>query len=409
MRAKQTSKRRTKRYIERTLSVTKLIKMIPKELLEEIGRQTQVDHQVKHLHGALMFKLFLFSILKSERLSTRLMEFFYNSSEFKAFSDKGGHSTRHSSIADRLKTIDAKYFEEIFKVVGTELEKRFQARNKKVMNILRFDSSLVSVGAGLVDYGFQLGKRNKNTQGKHQIKFTIGLKGILPREVHLHTEKEYLSEDVALGEAVLKSAYSKDSIVTFDRGPQKRELFSEFEEQGISFVTRANTYIKYELIEIHKNIKGRKTETLVLEEDLLVYLFDHQHKKVPFPIRLIKATMEKGGEPIYFLTNMKGATARQVTDIYHRRWDIEVFFRFIKQELNFSNLVSYNKNGIKVMMYMILIISMMILLYKKANNIEGYKIAKLTFIDELQMGIVKEIVVACGGDPKKMKLMYGVE
>lgn len=409
MKTKQTTKRKAKRYIERTLSVSKLIKMIPEELLDEIGKETRVDNQVKHLHGALMFKLFLFSILKSERLSTRLMEFFYNSSEFKAFSDKGGHKTRHSSIADRLKTIEAKYFEQIFKAVGDKLEKQFPSGNKKVKDILRFDSSLVSIGAGLVDYGFQLGKRSKKTQGKNQIKFTIGLKGILPSDSHLNTEKEYLSEDVALGEAILKSSHSHDSIVTFDRGLQKRKLFVEFEEQGIGFVTRANTYIKYEQIEIHKKIKGRQTGTLILEEDLLVYLFDHYYKKIPVPIRLIKATMKKSGEPIYFLTNMKEATARQITDIYHRRWDIEVFFRFIKQELNFSNLVTYSKNGIKVMMYMILIISMMILLYKKANKIEGYKIAKLAFIDELQMGIVKEIVVACGGDPKIMKSMYGVE
>lgn len=101
--------------------------------------------------------------------------------------------------------------------------------------------------------------------------------------------------------------------------------------------------------------------------------------------------------------------AGHVTEIYHRRWDIEVFFRFIKQELNFSSLVSYDKNGIKVMMYMILITSMMILIYKKVNKIDGYKISKLAFIDELQMGIVKEIVIACGGDPKKMKSMYDIE
>ena len=408
MEAKQ-PKRKTKRYIERTLSVSKLIKMIPEELLEKIGEDTKVDNQVKHLHGALMFKLFLFSILKSERLSTRLMEFFYNSSEFKAFSDKGGHTTRHSSIADRLKTIDANYFEQIFKVVGDKLEKQFQSKTKKVKDILRFDSSLVSIGAGLVDYGYQLGKRSKKTQGRNQLKFTIGLKGFIPSDAHLHTEKEYLSEDLALGEAIKASSHSHDSIVTFDRGLQKRNLFAEFDEQGISFVTRANTYIKYELIEIHKNIKGRQTETLVLEEDLIVYLFDHYNKKVLIPVRLIKAKMKKDGEPIYFLTNIKEITARQVTDIYRRRWDIEVFFRFVKQELNFSNLVAYNRNGIKVMMYMILIISIMILLYKKVNKIEGYKIAKLAFIDELQMGIVKEIVVACGGDPKLMKSMYGVE
>jgi hypothetical protein len=286
MKSKRTNNKPAKRYLERKLSVSKLIKFIPEELIEKIGKETQVDVQVKHLHGSIMFKLFLYSILKSERLSTRLLEFFYNSSDFKAFTNKGEHKTRHSSISDRLKTIKPEYFEQIFKTLSSRLKKEFITGSKKVNKILRFDSSLVSIGAGLVDYGFKLGRRNKKTQGKNQIKFTIGLKGILPSDAQLYTEAEYLSEDVALGEAILKSSYSTDCIVTFDRGLQKRKLFIEFEKQGINFVTRANTYIKYELIEVYKNIKGRQTETLILKEDLLVYLFDHHNKKVSIPIRL---------------------------------------------------------------------------------------------------------------------------
>jgi hypothetical protein len=45
---------------------------------------------------------------------------------------------------------------------------------------------------------------------------------------------------------------------------------------------------------------------------------------------------------------------------------------------------------------------MLILVYKKENNIDGYKIAKLEFTENLQMEIVKEIVILCGGDPKKL-------
>ena len=247
------------------------------------------------------------------------------------------------------------------------------------------------------------------TQGKNKVKFTVGLKGEITTDIHFYKDKSYASEDLALGEAILESSHSLDSIVVFDRGLQKRKVFAQFFETGILFVTRANTYIKYDLDKVHKNIKGRKTDTLILEEDLIVYLFDHYNKKINFPIRLIKAKRKTDNQPIYFLTNLIDITAGQVTDIYKRRWDIEVFFRFIKQELNFSTLLTYNENGIKVMMYMILITAMMILIYKKVNKIGGYKIAKLTFIDELQMEITKEIVIACGGDPEIMKKRYYID
>lgn len=400
------TKRTTRRHIERTLGVQKLIKLIPPELLGNIANDTRVDYQVKHLHGALMFKLFLFSILKSERLSTRLMEVFYNSSEFTVFSGKGCHTTKHSSIADRLRTIDSKYFEKIFEAVGRLLEKRFRNKSKKVMDILRFDSTMVSIGAKLVNYGMQLGKKASEGNGKKQLKFTIGLKGMLPSDTHLFTNPVQLSEDVALREAIVKSSHTVDSIVVFDRGLQKRLTLAEFDDSGIYFVTRTNDYIKYEQIGLHKKISGRKTDTLIFDKDILVYLYGHDNKKINIPFRLIKAKSKQSGEPILFLTNIKHLNANEISEVYHRRWDIEVFFRFIKQELNFTHFVSYSENGTKVMMYMILITAMLILAYKKANNIEGYKIAKLKFTDELQMEITKDIVVVCGGDPKKMKKIY---
>lgn len=397
------NKRKTRRYIEHKLKVHDLIKMIPESLLEEIGKSTQVDYQVKHLNGALMFQLFLYSILKSERLSTRLMEYFYNSSEFKIFTGKGSHKTRHSSIADRLKMIDSRYFERILIEVGDILEKHFRKKQKKILEILRFDSTMVSIGAGLIDWGMQVGKKAKKTTGKKQLKFTIGMKGILPRDVKLFTSQSYLSEDIALREAIVNSSHTKDSIVVFDRGLQKRKTFMEFDEFHLNFITRLNEYVKYEEIVEFKKVKGRKTETLILEQDVMVYLFDSNQKKIKTPFRLIKAIIKKNNEIIIFLTNIKYLNAKEISEIYRKRWDIEVFFRFIKQELNFSKLVSYNENGIKVMLYMILITAMLILIYKKVNKIDGYKIAKLKFTDEIQMEIVKELIIICGGDPKKLK------
>ncbi|TDD96913.1 transposase [Flavobacterium cellulosilyticum] len=85
----------------------------------------------------------------------------------------------------------------------------------------------------------------------------------------------------------------------------------------------------------------------------------------------------------YFLTNDFELTIKEVADYYKRRWDIEVFFRFIKQELNVRYLVSLRKNGIEVMIYMTLNVVMFALIYKKANN-PGYKKAKRRFDLEIR-------------------------
>jgi IS4 transposase len=260
----------------------------------------------------------------------------------------------------------------------------------------------------LVKYGFQVGKKPTKDSGKKQLKFTIGLKGMLPSDAHLFTDQVQPSEDISLREAIVNSSHTKDSIVVFDRGLQKRKSLDEFDGSGIYFVTRANDYIKYEQIDEYKKISGRVTSTLVFDKDILVHLYDGDNQKIKTPFRLIKAKSKQSGEPILFLTNIKHLKASEISEIYSKRWDIEVFFRFIKQELDFTHLLSYNENGTRVMMYMILVTAMLILVYKKVNNIDGYKIAKLKLTDELQMEITKEIVVACGGDPKKMKKIYNL-
>ena len=98
-----------------------------------------------------------------------------------------------------------------------------------------------------------------------------------------------------------------------------------------------------------------------------------------------------------------------MAEIYKQRWEIEVFFKFIKQNLNFSHLLSRNINGVKVVMYMTLITAILLVVYKKLNELKGYKIAKLKFAQELEVLIIKDIVEKCGGDPNKVNTILNPE
>ena len=104
--------------------------------------------------------------------------------------------------------------------------------------------------------------------------------------------------------------------------------------------------------------------------------------EIPFRLVVVESKLEEGKQ-FWFLTNDFELSAKEIAQAYRRRWDIEVFFRFIKQELNVSHLVSLNKNGIQVMLYMTLIVAMLVIVYKKANNI-GYKAAKRRFSIEIR-------------------------
>ncbi|MCW2463090.1 transposase [Elizabethkingia anophelis] len=71
----------------------------------------------------------------------------------------------------------------------------------------------------------------------------------------------------------------------------------------------------------------------------------YQEEKIYTYFRLVVIKNEKTGKEFWFLTKEIELSAKEISDYYKKRWDIEVCFRFMKQELNLSHLVSLNKNG----------------------------------------------------------------
>ncbi|UFX82523.1 transposase [Candidatus Absconditicoccus praedator] len=143
----------------------------------------------------------------------------------------------------------------------------------------------------------------------------------------------------------------------------------------------------------------------MLECDEIVKLYGKGGDILEKELRLIKAINQKN-EVFLFITNMYNFTAEEITEFYARRWDIEVFFRFIKQEFGFSHFVSRSKNGIMNMLYMTLITSILVIVYKSKNSIKSYKEAKRRFIAELDELILIELAIAIGGDVDLLKKKY---
>ena len=119
------------------------------------------------------------------------------------------------------------------------------------------------------------------------------------------------------------------------------------------------------------------------------------------------ANISPDGEKIVFVTNINKMKAKEITQIYKSKWQIEIFFKFIKQYLNCNHLLNRSENGIKVVMYVTMITAILIAQYKNIHNLKGYKIAKRKFVQHLETDIIYNIVILCGGDAKKAKgLLY---
>ena len=391
--------------MKQKVSAESLIKLIPDELLEQLSAQTKVDYQVKKLKGSVIFKLLLYSILKTERISQRVIERFFNSRQFQFLADfDREQSTKHTSISDRLANIEVSFFERLHAYVVNELGSKYHIEETdRAHRIVRFDSTTVSCSAKLLSIGMKNDPARGSSpraNGLSQIKFSIGFDGILSSGVRCYTQQNYLNENLALSELILEQTDLDGQIAVFDRGIQGRKTLALFDELGIDFVTRLSDKPKYEVVESYR-VDETFSGKLEIKADLDVHLFT-QNSKVKTVFRLIEAIHLETQKPLFFLTNIQELSPAQVTEVYKKRWDIEVFFRFLKQEMSFSHLLSRTENGIKVMLYMTMIAAMLVLIYRKTNAMKGYKIVKLQFVNELEFSLIKDIVVLCGGDPAKL-------
>lgn len=382
------------------IRVKKILELIPDELLEELAIEMNVNYQTKKLTWETMFKLILMWLLDGNNVTQRALSSIYSSPEFSTFADTWKQEVKHNTIWARLNNMPYTYFEKLFQILsdkyGSYLEESITST--KII-IKRFDSTLVWFSEKLLKFWMKAWSPKER-----HIKFTVWLDWYIPTKVNVYTKQEASSEDIALWETILEEINKKNEVIVFDRWVQRRETYSKLIDKDISFVTRLKKNTKYEVVKIHKEVKWREAWELVLEWDEIIKLFWIKWKKLEKELRLIVAY--KWDEKYVFLTNILELNAREITDIYARRWDIEVFFKFIKQEFWFSHFVSRSENWIKNMLYMTLIATILIIVYKKKNKISWYKEAKRQFIAELNELLLIDLTIATWWDIRILKRDY---
>ena len=414
-------------FKEHKTNIQQILRIIPDGLLSRLAINSKVDYCAKVLQGERIFYLLLYSILRTDKISQRYLEEVFKSHHFKfLFNYSVDLKITHSSISERLSKINLDFFRQAYDAVYLRYNELYADKEQQQMQLIRVDSSMVAEAGTKLQKGMVVGGKSKNKDDKKQVKYTMAYDGKAICKAEIFTEQTYLCEDHAIPK-VITDLIIKDkehkNLYLFDRGVCSLTSFNDITANQSRFVCRVKTNrkmnVERSLITDHTN---KDLGTLELLQDDIIYLFDGKTglmSDVPYR-RIIgkrkqeldttpkatKGKQKKVENEIYFLTNDFDMTAQQIADYYKRRWDIEVFFRFIKQELNFKHFLSVNENGIQVMMYMTLIAAMMLMIYKKENGI-GFTTAKRRLTIEVEDIVTFLAVLYYGGDISKYgKLDY---
>lgn len=329
------------------MEVSQLLSLIPENVLNELAVSTNVDKYAKKLQGELIFKLLLHCILSYKDNSLRTMESAYESMAFQLLNaQRKSDSIRFSSISERLSNIEPTYFEKLYNIC---IERYASLLSNTKPALVRFDSTIVALSGKLLKVGYNI--KGADSEYLRQLKFTIGFSN-LPVAVHFFTEQIYTSENIALKEAIVAFKPTEAGMIrVFDKGITSRKTYDDFTKNNIPFISRISLKSKKQSVTENILQEPVQTATLNIISDSSVYLFKAGPVRAEYPVRCIEAIKRETGEEIIFVTNVNELNAADITMLYKHRWEIEVFFKFLKQELNFSHLINRSENGIKVMLY----------------------------------------------------------
>jgi len=404
-------------FKDHKLKLSELFKVIPEEIFVAIAENTNVDYYAKSLNGKLLYYLLLYALLTDDKLSQRGISDLYSSPHFRLLFNFQLKKDKiaHSSISERLSKIEVEYFKQLYEYIYARFSTLFPTQTISGLKFQRVDSSLVKETSNKLKEGLTCGNEHKKSK---MLKYTINYDGMYGSCAQVHKEEKYASESLALPENVLshfKNSVDHANVYIFDRGQSSAEAFSNMKSHnGLLFVGRLLENRKLHIIKDF-DCTFKRFDQGVLKQDALVQLYKietvtgkngHPVRKqilVNETFRVIRFRPKDGKEDIVLITNILNFRAETIASMYRRRWDIEVFFRFLKQEVNFSHFISLNDNGIQVILYMTLIAAMLIMIYKKENGL-GFKTAKRRMGIELQELIIAIVVVQTGGDLSKVNL-----
>ena len=268
---------------------------------------------------------------------------------------------------------------QLYQTVFQDLLQRFRQElgtHKK----FRFKNPLVSLDASVIDLCATLYDWAKFRRAKGGIKLHLLLDhdGYLPKYAVIEAAKK---PELKVARQLRLEA---GTIVVFDRGYIDYRWFAELTRQGVYFVTRArwNTYFRV----VERRAVPKKSH---VRSDQVV-LLGHRNYRTGVPVRRVVVRDPESGKELVFLTNHMTFAASTIARIYRDRWQIEVFFKALKQCLRVKTFVGTSANALQTQIWTALI-AMLLLKYLKLKATLGWSLSNLVALLRQQLFVYRDL------------------
>jgi hypothetical protein len=340
---------------------SQILKLIPRTDFARLVKETKAEHRSKGVSSWSQFVAMLFCQLGRAH-SLREIEGGLKSCEGK-LSHLGIEAPARSSLSYANGHRPAELFEKVFyalfdtvssKAVG---KKKFRFKNK----LVSLDSTVIDLCLSMYDWA-----KYQRTKGAVKLHLVLDHDGYLPC-FGLITDGK-----VADVKAAWQIDFAPGTIVVDDRGYNDYRLFSDWTESGVYFVTRMKDNALFDVVEEREPPQNRN----IVKDQIIRLTGTGAREKCPHLLRRVEAIREDTGETLVFLTNHLGLGASTIAAIYKDRWQIELFFKAIKQNLKIKTFVGTSANAVKTQIWTALI-AMLLLRYLQMSSRFGWSLSNL--------------------------------
>lgn len=261
----------------------------------------------------------------------------------------GAGPVRRSTLADANDRRPAEFFQALFdrmyqRCTALAPKKKFRFKNK----LYSLDSTVIDLCLNVFSWAHF--RRAKGGIKAHTL---IDHDGLIPAFVQVTDAK---TADISVARTL---ALAPGSILAVDRAYVDFKWFAQLDENRQFFVTRMKRNIRYRVIERH----AVRKETGVTS-DQTILLTGPKAEHCPIPLRRVGYKDPETGKRYYFLTNIFRLCARTVADIYKQRWQVELFFKWIKQNLRIKSFLGNSRNAVLTQILIALIALLLLAFYK---------------------------------------------
>ena len=364
--------------------------MLPLEELTRSTKELNTDRYTKYFTTKSLFLVLLTAQIKGW---SSLRDIETGFSQYENFLYHLGLKAipYKSTIADANARIDSEVFAELFRsLVQRVLEQHKAVGNtpKGLKRIVRaIDSTTIELALSLFDWA-----KFRTTKGAIKLHTTFNITSQIPEVVYItegninDTKNPIFNSDFDFS----------DSITIFDRGYHDFAIYNMINQQHGVFVTRLKKGIKYEVIGQQKSFCSD-----VIRDLKIRLTSDNTYPKYNDDLRLIEYVADDGNY-YRFLTNNFKYSALTITNLYKSRWQIELFFKWIKQHLKIKTFFGTSRNAVMNQIWVALIYYTLIKYVMYQCNYKGTALelsrifrerlfSRGTIIDYLKAQFISEI------------------